>query len=501
MDDIEQYDTEFLPFGFPACEEEIENSIGGEPYKRLYLRDTPFDSEASKHYTYLIVGRRGAGKTAIAQSFRFSPRFKHPHHIFVEPKAYHSVLQEARQHIYRPEDLDLSRMKSIWERALWALIAASIDPINGPRPTMSGILRGIMSVLVIDDGNSRAQPDPADEAKLDDIKQRVLDSARTRPIILAIDTLERYSLADTNLLRAVAALIEFAKDFNSSYSRSNLHIKVLMSGEIFPHLEKHLLENPLKSIRSTVYLLWQPKPLLRLIAYRFHHYLQHNHIVGSRSIATPDWNNYEDVLEKVWHPYFGKYVTNPRGVKEHTFTYLLRHTQMRPRQLIVLCNQIASLAHADGTFPAIQNKHMVEGVEIGEITLAKEIINAFSPNFDNIESILASMRGCSLLLDHTELDKRSWGIKSEWRAQQELGKYSSEAFKAFLAELGIIGAVKKTTEQYIQADFEYSLRDRLEISPRDEFVIHPMFYKKLRVNRNTTRHVLPFSPDVLGEDL
>jgi hypothetical protein len=494
-------DIEFLPFGLPACEDEVDPQAGGEAYKDLYLRDTPFDSEASKRHSYLIVGRRGAGKTALAQSFRFNPKFTNPHYIFVEPIDYHKVLDDARKYIYQDGDVDLYRMTLIWEHAIWSLIASQIDRSSARPSTMGGILEGIMSILISED-EKRGLHETAPIFDLQAAKTKILEQAKVRPIIVAIDTLERYSVNNTSLLRAIAALIQFAKEFNKLYSDANLHIKVLMSGEIFPHLSRHMLENPLKSVRSTVFLIWKPKPLLRLIGYRFYRYLEHNDLLA-RGVSRPrDWNNYHEVLEKVWNPYFGQHVTNARGVQEDTFPYLLRHTQMRPRQMILLCNQVAALARADGVFPKMHNKHLVEGVKLGELELADEVINAFSPNFEaNMDLILTSLRGCSMQFVASELDRRAWGIKAEWRLQEELGKYSADAYRSVLAELGIVGVVTKETEQFIQAEFEYSLKGRLEIGDTDQCVIHPMFYRKLKVEKNTTKHVLPFSPEDLGGTL
>jgi hypothetical protein len=498
MTTVEYYGGAFMPFGLPACEDEVDPTNSGELYKELYLRETPFDSDASQPYTYLIVGRRGAGKTALAQSFRFSPHFKNPYHIFVEPADYHDVLHHARSHIDRTGDVDLFRMTKIWEQAIWTLIDQTLASSTDMKSPMSGILRGILGVL-IEQGENALLHDEERKTTLQDVKARSVEKAKRRPVIIAIDTLERYSVSDTTLLKSIAALIQFAKDFNRQYSPLNLHLKVLMSGEIFPHLEQGFLENPLKSVRSTVFLLWQPKPLLRLIAYRFYRYLLHQGYVTAKSLPEPDWNNYGDVLAKVWNPHFGEYVINGRGAREHTFPYLLRHTQMRPRQLIVLCNRVAHLAKADGVFPRMQHRHLVEGVEESELTLANEIINAFSPSFDNMNRILNSMHGCSMHFRANELDQRAWGIKKEWRLiENDLGDYSAENYRAILAELGVVGVVRKNTEQYIQAEFEYSIQGRLEIAHQDECVIHPMFYKRLNVRLNTARHVLPFSPDSLG---
>jgi hypothetical protein len=119
-----------------------------------------------------------------------------------------------------------------------------------------------------------------------------------------------------------------------------------------------------------------------------------------------------------------------------------------------------------------------------------------------MDKILRSLSGCPMIFSANELNGRAKAIREEWRLQAELGKYSVDAYRALLAEVGIIGIVKKKTEQYVQAEFEYSVSSTLEISDHDECVIHPMFYRLLRVKKNLPEHVLPFAPELLaGEEL
>ena len=65
--------------------------------------------------------------------------------------------------------------------------------------------------------------------------------------------------------------------------------------------------------------------------------------------------------------------------------------------------------------------------------------------------------------------------------------YSLSSFRRLVAELGIVGKVRRKSDQVdiIEADFEYATPDRLVISNDDECAIHPMFYSKLQVLKNS----------------
>jgi hypothetical protein len=292
-------------------------------------------------------------------------------------------------------------------------------------------------------------------------------------------------------MNAMAALVQCAASFNLYFSDRGLHLKAFMSGEVFPYLEEEVIQNPLKSIKDPVYLFWRPKDLLRLISWRFYCYLEAGSLLRKESKCEIDWTSHDDVFNKMWIPYFGQYVTNARGLKEDTFSYVLRHTQMRPRQLILLCNCIAERAREQGHFPSFSEEDIRLGIKDGETKLAVEIINSFSSIHQNVGAIVDALMKMPMLFTGNELDKRARQSASEWPR----GAYSPARFRRLVAELGIVGRVRRHNVEsgYIDADFEYSLRERLPITHRDQCVIHPMFYSRFNVDFNSPSRVLPFS--------
>jgi hypothetical protein len=331
-----------------------------------------------------------------------------------------------------------------------------------------------------------------DEANLGRAKQAVLAIALRRPIIVALDTLEQYDIENEALMNAVAALVEYASDFNDDYATSHLHLKVFMAGEVFPYLLESVLLNPGKSVNHPVYLLWRPKDLLRLIGWRLYRYLEVNNRLPRQIVGKVNWENDDDVLEKVWVPHFGRFLTNKRGHTEDTWPYVLRHTQMRPRQLIFMCNTIANRAMRDGAFPQMTPDNIRDGVHEAELDLATEILNSYSsiysPNVARI--VTAGLQKMPMFFDGNELDRRARQSAPEWTKN-----YSPSNFKQLVAELGIVGRVTRgsATTEYIDADFEYALSDRLNLTHQDKCVIHPMFYRKLNVVFTGGKRVMPFA--------
>jgi hypothetical protein len=205
-----------------------------------------------------------------------------------------------------------------------------------------------------------------------------------------------------------------------------------------------------------------------------------------------DWEDHSEVADRMWTPFFGETITNVRGFEERTFPYILRHTQLRPRQLIVLCNAIAKRALQEGTFPHFTAAQICEGVKQGERELAKEVLNSYATVYPDIGHIVEALSASPVMFPGKELDKRAPFTASAWREK----KYSALRFTQLVAELGIVGRVRRYDPRsgFVEADFEYAMEDRLPLLTDSQCVIHPMFFAKLHTKVEPAVRVYPF-PD------
>lgn len=490
------------PFGEVSCEQEMRY-LGSEAYPQFFFDEAPFNDQALADDTYLIIGRRGSGKTSLAHFLAFQTKRPATTIDVDEPTIYEEVLGGLVSTSSINDDVAIARTVKLWECLIWHLVFKRLHIEVGTMPLrdtgnkwglfVKEFLRGLLEKFL---GNKEGSlidrlEDCFASTEFKEAKEKAISLMKAEPIIVAVDTLERYSTVDNSLLIATAALIEAASNFNEACARTGLNVKVFMSGEIFPYLRNTVVRNTLKYIRNPLFLHWRPRDVVRLLSWRLYLYLSKHNDESARAIGDVQWDNHASVMAKVWRPFFGDRVENAVGIVEDVFPYLLRHTHMRPRQLIVMCNEISKRATEKRCFPRFGSEDiLVSSVREVEIDLASEVLNSYATIYPNVDSIINALRAMPMTFSGSHLHKVSHQTKKFWPA----GEYDQSRFTQLVCELGIVGRVRQedASATYIQADFEYFMKDRLAIGDRDLCVIHPMFYEKLATDVSARKIVFPF---------
>ena len=497
--------TDLEPFGEADCESELK-VLGSSEYSKYYFDHTHFNREALSPKVFLIIGRRGAGKTALSQFFSFQQLMPRVTTIEVdEPAAFQQLMSKIAESAASTREVAIPRLVKIWEFVIWSTIFWQLqdkDPrikaavlFTDQTDQVSTFIRQVLKTLVSNflDGDNLTDEleDFISNERVQKAKKAVLEVVRGNKVIIALDTMENYAVRDESMMRSMGALIQCASRFSRNYARHGIYLKIFIMAEIFPYLKEEVSLNPLKFIHDEIYLQWRPKDLMRLISWRYDRYLKQNNMLAP-TISKVDWDNHHDVLREKWEPYWGKKLRTRQGLIEETFPFVLRHTQLRPRQLIVLCNSVARHAQEAETFPEFGPDSIIEGIRSAEKRLAEEVMNSYSSVYPGAARIAEALSGLPLIFKGNELDKRAPQTASQWPP----GEYSSYAFRQFVSELGIVGRVRHVSEKkgIVEADFEYAGDSRISLLVNDQCVIHPMFYKKLNIRMTRNLCVYPF-PD------
>lgn len=503
------------PFGENSCER--EKAILKDNYPKYYFENTHFGKKALARQTYLIIGRRGTGKSSLIEYFSFYNKRKQTRCIDInEPEIYQVVLEKVARVLQENSDFPMPKIRLLWEYVIWALIfkeyskkediiraADMLDYRDDNKTTPSRIILKVIQSLVarftginkneiegiLDDIKEKISSEVFEKAKLS-----VIEYSRVQEAIIAIDSIEDYPVSNNAMMNSIASLIEFASEFNVLYSQHGLHLKVFVSAEVYPHLLTSVISNPLKFVNDPLFLHWRPKDLLRFICWRWYMYLRDTKQIDPD--ITVDFDKPQQMMEKLWTPYFGNMLTNGAGCEEPSFPYILRHTQLRPRQLVIICNKLFNLSCDSDDRPHVTSETIREAISSVEFDLANEIINAYKKIYENADRILDALTGLPMVFKGKDLDRVARRTVSQWHNQD----YSSYNFRAIVAELGIVGKIRHFDKRsgIIAADFEFCQRGRLSITETDDCVFHPLFFKKFNVQKifpNAIVYPFPDHPD------
>jgi len=503
-------------------------------YKYLYYEDAPFVSDASKKDVYLIRGRRGSGKTALAVHLG---SYKESHgvpEILSEEKISREFLlqisKSASDNQSNPPQVSL--LRDGWNLIIWSILfikysgqdeqirKASVRVCAGH--TCSDFDQYIATVLKSFQGKLELPNfwQLATQFSTDNILQaavpRVLAQVARQPITISIDTAEHYNINNSQIMNSFAALIEAASLFESYYSHKYpVYVKVYLPDESYSALVQRYISNPAKHVRNVVLLRWRPRDLLKCVMHRLAHNVNRR-LDWREVLPIPDISrglgSDEVVRTKMWNPIFGEYVKSRIGITENSWVYVLRHTQLQPRQVIRICNEIILKSIKAGEFPKISAESIRSGIQAAEHACAEWIINSFKEVFPGFDMVVDALKNGPAVIKPTELRSEILG-----RAAQIMGRvpksivanfedfedfsrtYSKDGFLRVLIQSGILGRVVSRAEnqRIIRAQFQYNTDQDISIHENEECVVHPMFCQFLNrtMDSNDPWRVHPFAED------
>ncbi|MCU7919222.1 MAG: hypothetical protein KZQ95_12825 [Candidatus Thiodiazotropha sp. (ex Epidulcina cf. delphinae)] len=245
----------------------------------------------------------------------------------------------------------------------------------------------------------------------------------------------------------------------------------------------------LKDFSNIQVLHWSSGEILSALAHRYMVYLQ----LHPQNRNDKKYKNLKMVpiysrngAFEFFRMVFEEYVTNKREHTEKTITYLLRHTQLLPRQVILYTNKAIQIALQNDPMydlTHLDSKLLRYAIETNEDLCAREIIDSYRPVFPEGRELMDTIDDIPLISLLEDL-KRDW---SKLGAKKVLNKYlafpgvtvEADRFIRFLVEVGVIGRVQSSGDlkngDYVNAEYEYTLPQRLHVHSNDYIAIHPIF--------------------------
>jgi len=487
-------------FGYNSCEEEYKAL--GDYWHKLFSDDLPFMREVVNPRSCIIVGKWGTGKSALIKYLERKQTKDGGIPISVaKSDELFARLEPLAGDDGDPDELIIPNLVKVWTSVFWWLVfgafaedhpqlRASYDALvekSGARPPdITLLIKGIVEQYL---GSStsryvREMEDFLERVRFEQSKKLALTCVEQKPVIICIESLDKYTLKNVKIRRLVAALVQASHEFVMEHAGQGIEIKTFISGEAFTRLRERALLNPSKHAYRPVNIRWDPQTLAIMICRRLYCF-QEMRGGAAPQLDNIDWADYRAVLEKLWEPYFGRIVRNRRGRNENSFLYVVRHTQCRPRQLIHLCNNITELAckGSDECFPP---EYITEGVRIGEADLAEWNLGAYEPiwNEKYQRALGHVLVGISKVYPPSLVERRL----AAWRKETNESIDSGE-FRRYIVNMGVVGVLRKlhNEEKILEVDYDFFSERDLNTTNIDRMVVHPMFFEKYRVESVSPR--------------
>ncbi|MEM7041378.1 MAG: hypothetical protein AAF543_01075 [Pseudomonadota bacterium] len=528
IDDMFTIDSPLGPISTPI----------GELRRARRFHDVLFDPRTSLSRRsddlrpWVIIGRRGAGKTAFLYHRCFSGTYEHKVEIESAQvfRAICRMIEKVLDHDnqgYRPFVENVSRLwKAIFVTTIASIICntyrhdatfnkdpyllamadylqrLSINRLTSPRSIMNALLK---KAREFDSDSSLDVTEDLEDILINQLGVGQAASAleafcenHRQKVIILIDSVEHFPIDDFRMDAAASGLLHLLGQLRLGYSP--IHICYCIPSELQHHFAANISANPEKDFESKLMLQWSAYELLKMSALRLDKYLRTTRRLRAlRDNGLPETPDREDVY-RFWWRLMPKRVTNNLGKEEDSFAYIIRHTQLLPRHVIGIFNQIIrlSLSRDDDQF-RITEDDIIRGVRLAANSICGGIVSSYRlvhPCSTTLcESMLPHMDN-AFTMGQFRLYYRDYGrgIVNDY----------FEAFQMF-KELGIFGIVVGESKIYYNGEFEYTQPGSMATSEDDTFCIHPAFAGEYRVGRDNNgytskKEVYPHGTD-LDEDL
>jgi len=300
--------------------------------------------------------------------------------------------------------------------------------------------------------------------------------------------IEDYALGFDDNKRVMRGLLKCVGE----YGNKRRQIRLCIPGENYFDVRK-CSSNPTKDFTLNLLLQWLPREIFGVIAWRYMIFLRLydlDSFNALRDAAPPEEFEDRKYCLSIIHHFLVDNTLNAAGTNEPSITYLLRHTQLLPRQAILILNLIFGAKSIEGT--AFDDCNIQKGVSDAEEHICEEIFSAYEFKYPDafplIKSIVPEM---PRFFFHGDLQAAFTKFGREHPDVR--GEMSFQEFKLMCVEIGVIGRVRKRTGTYAHAEFEYACPGRLSLSVEDELCLHPVFSGTFNssVNSDASKVVYP----------
>ncbi|SDX74585.1 hypothetical protein SAMN05444336_109100 [Albimonas donghaensis] len=309
-----------------------------------------------------------------------------------------------------------------------------------------------------------------------ELRQRVESLCRDNEIrvVILIDSLESYKVDDERVSDGIKGFLKSVGKFNTRRNRPE--VRCCIPSELYYNFLA-LSTNAGKDFNPPLFLHWKSSEILSVVAHRMciHMRLYNDgSSVRNRELLGLNLDSRQG-LQRFFEKVFPEMVTNETGDLERPEIFILRHTQMLPRQALKIFHSVIRENYSEtGEYAYIQPRHVLDGTYKIVNELATSVCTAFRASYPGAWKVCRDVvprLGYTFKLDELEVIYRR-----HLRGRPGISEKVTELdFARMLIELGCIGVQQNVSDRYQVAQFEYNSRGELMPRGTDTLCVHPMF--------------------------
>lgn len=467
----------------------------------------------------MIVGRRGSGKTDALLAHEFIPELAALYNPLIYFEAadaanlFHNILYAIDEQVRsdRPKPM-VESVAALWTRIFWTVMIHRIvnsrqrdssdhdllvrfvegqkidlQESNPYKTAYQALISLVEQFKALNETTKsfgffsqveQLTSDSITYAKAKEIAINLLKAKTQRGIIL-LDSFENLDVTHEESKLTLSGLLRSVSRFHDEHIP--VDIRCCIPAEAYFYVTE-ISSNILKDFERQTILHWSAMEILQLSAKRYAEFIRLHHQQAYSELVEPhDFKSRTDTLA-FWSRLLPDTVPNSNAtIREETVPYLLRHTQLLPRHVILLLNRCFSNHFSRGgkVTDQIDDRLVTTVVRNTEGQIADQIISAYQFIWplarEQITAVFKELNHNIVSVGHLHRVFNRAGV----RGSGNIHEFSD--FVRMLTELGAIGRLIQRTDRYAVAAYEYSEPFRLLFNTDDELCIHPCFTEVFRV--------------------
>jgi len=314
------------------------------------------------------------------------------------------------------------------------------------------------------------------------IVEGILEEAGQKINVL-IDTLEFYKVGESQAAKdCMKGLLNCCSKIDSPNEKyglknNNIECRLFFPDELTEYVKTHISHSVEKDFKDVEHIRWSAPELAVLSVIRLRE--------GNSEKFPDSWKIHEvglndaKLAQDVLHRFLPILVSNDRGVSFECITYLMRHTQLTPRQFLIILN---SLTHR--LFLKSSGRVSEPSQKVSESTLHNVLKKCTQETYSDILGTYRDIYPAANKVLHRLLPRlprvfsdaqlRAAFVEEEIKADFSL---DFEDVKSCLSDIGAVGKVseQKASGDTVLGEFSYRTQQRLILSASFRYCIHPIF--------------------------